>query len=130
MPMSLRVELFVADVAASADFYRRVLGFEVERQDAGYASVRNGQVLLGLGAIANLPPEAAAGPSQERVRRGRGAGVEIVLEVDDLDAAHAAVLAAGHPLSAPLTERPWGLTDFRLTDPDGYYIRVTDRTAA
>jgi hypothetical protein len=24
-----------------------------------------------------------------------------------------------------LTSRPWGLTDFRLADPDGYYIRVT-----
>jgi hypothetical protein len=25
----------------------------------------------------------------------------------------------------PLSARPWGQTDFRLIDPDGYYIRVT-----
>lgn len=128
--MFLRIELFVADVAASADFYRRVLGFAVERQEGGYASVRNGDVLLGLAAIDDLPPEAPAGPSQGSVRRGRGAGVEIVLEVDDLAACHEAVLTAGQTLSAPLSERPWGLTDFRLTDPDGYYIRVTDRAGA
>jgi hypothetical protein len=25
-----------------------------------------------------------------------------------------------------LTSRPWGLRDFRLVDPDGYYWRVTE----
>ena len=25
----------------------------------------------------------------------------------------------------PVGVRPWGQTDFRLIDPDGYYIRVT-----
>jgi uncharacterized glyoxalase superfamily protein PhnB len=55
-------------------------------------------------------------------------GVELVLEVDDVDADHARVSAAGWPLAEPLTHRPWGLRDFRLVDPDGYYWRVTDAT--
>jgi hypothetical protein len=25
----------------------------------------------------------------------------------------------------PLRSRPWGLTDFRVTDPDDYYLRIT-----
>jgi hypothetical protein len=28
-------------------------------------------------------------------------------------------------MSTPMTEQPWGMTDFRLVDPDGCYIRVT-----
>ncbi|WP_350223849.1 hypothetical protein [Rhizobium sp. CNPSo 3490] len=31
---------------------------------------------------------------------------------------------SGWPLSA-LAMQPWGLPDFRLVDPDGYYVRVT-----
>jgi len=27
----------------------------------------------------------------------------------------------------PLTMRPWGLKDFRCTDPAGFYLRFTDK---
>ena len=54
-------------------------------------------------------------------------GVELVLEVDDLDEEHARVTAAGWPLAEDLADRPWGLRDFRLLDPSGYYWRVTSR---
>jgi hypothetical protein len=33
-------------------------------------------------------------------------------------------------ISEPLQLRPWGLYDFRLTDPDGYYLRITHGNAA
>jgi uncharacterized glyoxalase superfamily protein PhnB len=57
----------------------------------------------------------------------RGLGVEIVLEVDDLDGRHDRVAASGHEILEPLQERPWGLRDFRISDPDGYYLRTTSR---
>jgi hypothetical protein len=53
--------------------------------------------------------------------------VELVLEVDDLGAEHDRVRASGWPLAEDLHERPWGLTDFRVLDPSGYYLRITDR---
>jgi uncharacterized glyoxalase superfamily protein PhnB len=37
------------------------------------------------------------------------------------------VVAAGWPLEQDLQDRPWGLTDFRVIDPAGYYLRVTSR---
>ena len=33
-------------------------------------------------------------------------------------------------ISDPLELRPWGLSDFRLADPDGYYLRITHGNAA
>jgi lactoylglutathione lyase len=57
----------------------------------------------------------------------RGAGVEIVLEVRDVDAALEQVERAGFGVVEPLRERPWGLRDFRVADPDDYYVRVTTR---
>ena len=57
----------------------------------------------------------------------RDLGVEFVLEVDDLDAYHARILASEYEISEPLRERSWGLRDFRVVDPDGYYLRITSR---
>ena len=53
-------------------------------------------------------------------------GIELVLEVDDLRAEHDRVVAHGWPIEEPLTDRPWGLTDFRVLDPGGHYLRITD----
>jgi lactoylglutathione lyase len=54
-------------------------------------------------------------------------GVEVVLEVDDVAGERDQVVAAGWRLDEELQDRPWGLTDFRLVDPVGYYLRITNR---
>ena len=124
--MRFRLELFVEDVDASVAFYERALGFRVARRESEYVSLRRGDAELGLAAISGLPARGAGpGFSQERLARDRGAGVEIVLEVEDLEAAVDAVERAGFGLVEPPRARPWGLRDFRVADPDGYYLRVT-----
>lgn len=50
-----------------------------------------------------------------------------MLEVDDVGAMCQHVVSQGWPLAAELKPQPWGLTDFRVSDPDGYYWRVTSR---
>jgi catechol 2,3-dioxygenase-like lactoylglutathione lyase family enzyme len=126
--MRLRMELFVDDLDASVAFYVDVLGFRVERRDPGYVSIRRGSVVLGLGPVAKLPEHGAgAGFSRQRLAADKGAGVEIVLELDGVDEVtalyqHSRTRAR---IAHGLERRPWGLVDFRLTDPDGYYLRVT-----
>ena len=111
----------------SVSFYRRVLGFEVVREERGdYASLRSGDIMLGIGPIAKLP-ETGWYFTRSIASQRRGLGVEIVMEVDDLTAAHRRVLDSGHPVFEPPQQRPWGLWDFRIVDPDGYYLRVTSR---
>ena len=122
--MRLRLELFVADMDRAIGFYRDVLGFALLRREPDYCSLRHGEVVLGLGPIAKLP--AAGGYfTRPRLTQERGLGVEIVLEVDDVRAAYDGVRDSGCPILGPLRDRPWGLTDFRLADPDGYYLRIT-----
>ena len=53
-----------------------------------------------------------------------------MLEVDDLEAERDRVRAAGWPVDEDLTARPWGLRDFRVLDPGGYYWRITTRACA
>jgi lactoylglutathione lyase len=120
VPEALRCELFPDDLDVSVAFYVDVLSFEVVRDErstrAPYVALRRGDVRVGL----------APRPAPERpTLRRPPTGVELVLEVDDLEAVHAHVVASGWPLAEDLTDRPWGLRDFRLVDPHGYYWRIT-----
>lgn len=121
--MKLHVEFFVEDLQRSRDFYMQVLGFRITRQkDDGFTELSRGSATLALNSDTVLNPDHPARPApSERI----GKGVEIVLVAEDLDAAYAEVLASRWPLSTPMTKQPWGMTDFRLVDPDGCYIRVT-----
>jgi lactoylglutathione lyase len=123
----LRLELFALDMEASIAFYTRVLAFELARHEPGdYASLRLGGVVLGIGPVAKLPEEGGYFGREIATLR-RGLGVEIVLEVDDVERWHERVVSSGHPILEPLRDRPWGLRDFRISDPDGYYLRITSR---
>jgi lactoylglutathione lyase len=123
MDMTLRFEIFPDDLDAIVDFYTRVLGFTVMKDQRGessaYVSLKRGSVQVGAARRA-LAREVQA------VRRPP-AGVELVLEVDDVAGERDRVVAAGWPLSEDLQDRPWGLKDFRIIDPAGYYLRITDR---
>jgi catechol 2,3-dioxygenase-like lactoylglutathione lyase family enzyme len=122
---TLRLELFVDDIAASIAFYVSALGFREEQRDDDYASLRNGAVVLGLGLARRLPAGHDFG--QEALRRQRGVGVEIVLAVADVDAAYRRAEASPYGVEGAPSTRPWGLRDFRVVDPDGYYLRITSR---
>jgi lactoylglutathione lyase len=123
--MGLRHELMVSDVQRSLAFYTGVLGFAVERTEDGYAALRAGTVRLGVQRQADLGATHYFRPELESARKGLG--VEIVLEVDDVQNYAAAVSSAGYPMLGGLKRQAWGATDFRLVDPDGYYVRITSR---
>jgi lactoylglutathione lyase len=120
--MSLRIEIFSADLAATADFYRRVLGFTVLRDErtspSPYLALGRDDVRVGAAERAEAVDRSARRPPT---------GVELVLEVDDVDVERIRVADAGWPVQDEVTRRPWGLRDFRLLDPDGYFVRITDR---
>ena len=127
------MELFVDDVDASVTFYTEVLGFDVTRRGDDYVSLRRGAVVLGLGPVAKLPETGdGRGFTRTRLAGDKGAGVEIVLELDDVAQLTALYdhCRARTAVVAELRDRPWGLRDFRIVDPDGYYLRLTHGDAA
>lgn len=48
----------------------------------------------------------------------------VSVQVDDVDAAHAAAVRAGAEIVHPLTDEPWGVRRFFFRDPDGNTINV------
>ncbi|GAA1436838.1 hypothetical protein GCM10009616_37540 [Microlunatus lacustris] len=118
---ALRIEIFPRDLDPVVDFYTGVLGFELVRderdRDWPYVALQRDEVRIGA-ARRDDPVDLA--------HRRPPSGTEIVLEVDDV-AGERDRVAACWPLEEDLVERPWGVTDFRVLDPAGYYLRLTDR---
>ena len=120
MPAKLRFEIFPENLDRAVDFYVRVLEFELLRDDRDaaepYVYMRRGEVRIGA-----VPGSGAA----TRSARRPPLGIELVLEVDDLEGERARILSTGWVLEEDVVARRWGLRDFRLLDPDGYYWRIT-----
>ena len=49
---------------------------------------------------------------------------DLSIEVADVDAVHAKAMALGFPIVYPLTDEPWGVRRFFITDPNGVVINV------
>ncbi|GAA2338276.1 VOC family protein [Streptomyces caniferus] len=55
---------------------------------------------------------------------------DMSIEVDDVDAAHAAVLAAGADIVRPLQDEEWGVRRFFVKDPNGRVVNVVAHRAS
>jgi predicted enzyme related to lactoylglutathione lyase len=99
------------DPAASAEFYGEVLGLEIA-MDLGwivtYAAPDNPTaqiIVMREDASAPVQPDAS-------------------IEVDDVDAAHAAAQRLGCEIVHPLTDEPWGVRRFFVREPGGRVLNV------
>lgn len=95
----------------SRTFYTELLGFEVA-MDMGWivtlASPDNPTAQITL-----LQDPATDSPHPD-----------LSIEVADVDAAHAKASALGLQIVYPLTDEPWGVRRFFVTDPNGVVINV------
>lgn len=118
-----KFELFVADAAASTAFYE-TLGFEVfHRKADGYTTLRSGSTVVALSPLPGWLPLWLLG-----FLRRPPLGTELVFYTDALEAARAALVDAGYDPGL-IALQSWGDRDFRITDPDGYYVRVSEGRA-
>jgi predicted enzyme related to lactoylglutathione lyase len=100
------LELPVADTAVSKAFYAAAFGWGFSDFGPTYAATTTGDTDVGLDAS----PEKVAKPLP-------------VVEVDDLDAALTAVVAAGGRMTVATFAFPGGRR-FHFADPDGHELAV------
>jgi lactoylglutathione lyase len=124
MTVKIRIELFVKDINTSLNFYQHVLGFQKGYVGTDYAEVFNGSVEIGICLMEKLPEDHPL--KMRSIVERKGLGVEIVLVVVELASFYQKVIDSDYPISASLQLQPWNCKDFRLVDPDGYYLRITD----
>jgi catechol 2,3-dioxygenase-like lactoylglutathione lyase family enzyme len=125
--MSARLvpELLVSDHAASRDFYVRIIGFKVcyERPAEKFC-------YLDLdGAELMIEQETDFWTTAPR-QRPYGRGINLQIEVQDIEAILARLRQAGIPLFRPVEEAWYRVGDsysgnrqFLVQDPDGYLLR-------
>ena len=112
------VNLLVSDVPRCAEFLAHVLQFEVLRHSVDFAILRHGDTIYQLHAdhtysdnpLPALVPEA--GP--------RGGGVELRIYQVDPDAAEARARTSSGVVLQAARDKPHGLRECYLLDPDGY----------
>jgi len=127
MENKLQLELHVEDFTPIKEYYGK-LGFKVawERPPEGFKGYlvpnRQGTKIAFWGGnkeIYNQPHF-----KQFPKTTPRGYGVEIIIMVKDIKTFYHQVKDFAN-VKEPLTKQPWGLWDFRATDPAGYYLRFT-----
>jgi uncharacterized glyoxalase superfamily protein PhnB len=116
----LSVSLTVADLRASAEWYRDVLGFVIEREfERGGVAFA---VRLRTGAVALLITQENGARGAERAK-GEGFSLQFTTRqrIDDIaDRAKArGVVLDSEPADA------WGARVFRLRDPDGFRLVIS-----
>ncbi len=114
----LGVNLLVRDVAAAVEFAQTVLGAESVYADPDFAVLRHGQAEWMLHADHTYEDHPLHG--FVAALEGRGAGAELRLHDCDPDKAEAAARTAGHTVLAGAADKPHGLREAYILDPDGY----------
>lgn len=121
------------DAEASTAFYRDVLGFEV-RLDVGQGQMR--WITVGpVGqdtAIVLHPPAVDPGLTEAEKRMldeiiAKGTVFGVNLATDDVDAAFAAIEAAGAEIIQEPMDQDWGTRDCAFRDPAGNMIRLQQK---
>lgn len=106
--LSSRAILRPADPDAALAFYRDVLGLAIHREFPGGTVFFLGNGLLEVSGKTD-------GSSSEN-------GLQLWLQVRDLDDAHRELVAAGVPILREPRREPWGLDEMWVADPDGTRI--------
>lgn len=128
MNNDIQIELHVNDFEIAKDFYGK-LGFKVvwERKPEGfkgYLVVRRNKTIIqfwsGNDEVYNQPYFKKFPPTTTR-----GYGVEIVIPVNDVDEFYKK-FKDHDSVVEELVKMPWGVKDFRMIDPFGYYLRITE----
>lgn len=65
---------------------------------------------------------------RKRNLANKGVGVELILSVEDVNYHYKQITnVTPEVIESPIKHQSWGATDFRVIDPDGYYIRITSK---
>ena len=114
--------LYVADVAATLDFYQQAFGFKRKMlHEAGdYGELDTGDTTLAFSAL-QLMAELGKNPA----KASPAAPVfEIAFETQQVKQHLEQAIAAGASLVQDVREEPWGQTTSYVSDPNGFLIEI------
>ena len=111
--------VMTADVAGTSAFYVRHFGFAALFSSDWYVHLQ-----LPDDPTVNLAILDGAHETIPAVARGRASGLLLNFEVEDVDAVHERLQAAGLPILRSLRDEDFGQRHFITADPNGVLIDV------
>jgi catechol 2,3-dioxygenase-like lactoylglutathione lyase family enzyme len=115
------ITLFVEDLVAAKQFYRKVFGLPVVFENDDSTVFKFGNTLINLLKTASakelIEPAKVAG-------REDGSRFVFTIDVDDVDSMCAELTARGVELLNGPMDRPWGLRTASFIDPGGYIWEI------
>jgi catechol 2,3-dioxygenase-like lactoylglutathione lyase family enzyme len=114
--------IVTAEKNACRDFWVRHLGFQVGFDSRWFCWVAAAD---GSASIAFMTPDHPSAPPGPEAFSGKGMCFE--LQVDNVDAVHAAHVASGGPVHHPLTTEPFGQRRFGFFDPAGLWVDIVQQ---
>lgn len=118
---SSAVSLTVPDAAASAAFLRDHLGFRVEMEADGFASLARPDAGMNVVFLSQGLPTM---PAEQRDLHA--SGVIVTFVVDDLEGELTRLQAEGVAITMPLTVEERGGRAFQVRDPNGVVVQLVD----
>jgi catechol 2,3-dioxygenase-like lactoylglutathione lyase family enzyme len=116
-------QFLVDDLDRSLAFYRERLGFSEDFVYEGfYACVSRDGAPIHLKCAPKLEAERAHRKAEEHL--------DAYLAVFGVRELCEQLTERGAPITKPLEERPWGVVDFYVEDPDGYILCFAEGVAA
>jgi len=123
----ITVELFVPDVEASVRFYTEKLGFTLIRMERGELGAEERATFAAIAMGRAVLFVAHEGLYGETLTAQRGAGIDVRIMVDDVDAMYRRVTDNDVTIVHDIGDRDYGLRDFIIRDPDGFRLRFAAR---
>ena len=118
------IELHVPDFKKAIEFYSR-LGFKLLWRTEDYLVMKRKRSVLNFyGGSEKVFRHSYFGRFSKNTKRGYG--VEIIIPVDRVERFYQSVRKIAKVVQ-PLELKKWGRRDFRIVDPFGFYLRITDR---
>ena len=119
------VGLFVNDLPVMVDFYRDVLGVEIEWDGQGpYAEFKHAGIRFAMYARAELPRLLGQKPG---FPEGLNGTFELAIDLphyQDVDGEFERVVQAGGRAVYPPRLEPWGMRSSMIADPEGNLIEI------
>lgn len=111
--------LMTQDVPGTAAFYQAHFGFVAAFESDWYVHLQSA-----TDTAVNLAILDGTHATIPEAGRGMASGLLLNFEVEDVDAVHARLAAAGLPMLLTLRDEPFGQRHFITSDPNGVLIDV------
>jgi lactoylglutathione lyase len=115
------ITLFVEDLEAAKEFYRKAFGLPLVFEDDASAVFNFGNTIINLlktTAARELIAPATVAP------REAGSRLQLTITVDDVDAMCAELTSRGVTLLNGPMDRPWGVRTASFSDPGGHIWEI------